>query len=89
MSLISLPTSGEQDKEILDVFREVAVNIPLLDVIKQVPKYAKFLKEMCTNKRKLKGNYIVNMSRNVSAMIQREGFLRNMKTLVFLLSLVP
>jgi hypothetical protein len=27
-------TSGEEDKEILDVFWKVAVNIPLLDVIK-------------------------------------------------------
>ncbi|KAH9649119.1 hypothetical protein KPL70_025870 [Citrus sinensis] len=30
------------------------VNIPLLDAIKQVPSYAKFLKDLCTVKRKLK-----------------------------------
>ncbi|XP_050878581.1 uncharacterized protein LOC127082388 [Lathyrus oleraceus] len=35
---------GDKEREILDMFRKVAVNIPLLDVIKQVPKYAKFLK---------------------------------------------
>ncbi|CAN6541731.1 unnamed protein product [Malus baccata var. baccata] len=35
----------QTDKEILDTFRKVQVNLPLLDVIKQVPKYAKFLKE--------------------------------------------
>ncbi|CAJ2661974.1 unnamed protein product [Trifolium pratense] len=35
----------EEDKEILDVFRKCAVNIPLLDAIKQIPKYAKFLKD--------------------------------------------
>ncbi|XP_057418698.1 uncharacterized protein LOC130712899 [Lotus japonicus] len=29
---------GDKEKEILDVFRKVAVNIPLLDVIKQIPK---------------------------------------------------
>ncbi|XP_062083485.1 uncharacterized protein LOC133789741 [Humulus lupulus] len=40
----------EVDKEILDTFRKVKVNIPLLDAIKQVPRYAKFLKELCTNK---------------------------------------
>ncbi|RDX87329.1 hypothetical protein CR513_31212, partial [Mucuna pruriens] len=28
------------------------INIPLLDAIKQVPKYAKFLKELCIHKRK-------------------------------------
>ncbi|RVW64258.1 Retrovirus-related Pol polyprotein from transposon opus [Vitis vinifera] len=37
--------------EILDVLRQVKVNIPLLDMIKQVPTYAKFLKDLCTVKR--------------------------------------
>ncbi|XP_061358008.1 uncharacterized protein LOC133302269 [Gastrolobium bilobum] len=45
-----------QDKEILDTFRKVEVNIPLLDAIQQIPRYAKFLKELCTNKRRLKGD---------------------------------
>ena len=40
----------EQEKEILETFRKVEVNIPLLDAIKQVPRYAKFLKELCSNK---------------------------------------
>ena len=35
----------DKDKEILDIFRKVAVNIPLLDVIKQILRYAKFLKD--------------------------------------------
>ena len=33
----------EKDKELLETFRKVKVNIPLLDAIKQIPKYAKFL----------------------------------------------
>ena len=37
--------------EILEVLRQVKVNIPLLDMIKQVPMYAKFLKDLCTVKR--------------------------------------
>ncbi|CAJ2661899.1 unnamed protein product [Trifolium pratense] len=61
----------DMDMEILDVFKKVEVNIPLLEAIKQIPKYAKLLKEMCTNKRKLKGNSRVNMSRNVSAIIHQ------------------
>ncbi|RVX03492.1 hypothetical protein CK203_027934 [Vitis vinifera] len=32
--------------EILEVLRQVKVNIPLLDMIKQVPSYAKFLKDL-------------------------------------------
>ncbi|XP_058732739.1 uncharacterized protein LOC131604308, partial [Vicia villosa] len=58
--------------EILDMFRKVAVNIPLLDVIKQVPRYAKFLKDLCTNKRKVKGSDRVNLGRSISAFIQPE-----------------
>ena len=39
--------------EILEVLRQVKVNIPLLDMIKQVPTYAKFLKDLCTVKKAL------------------------------------
>ncbi|XP_026399602.1 uncharacterized protein LOC113295484 [Papaver somniferum] len=45
----------EQDKEILDIFRKIHVNIPLIDAIKQVPKYARILKDLCTNKQWLTG----------------------------------
>ena len=34
----------EAKKEILETFRKVEVNIPLLDAIKKIPRYAKFLK---------------------------------------------
>ncbi|KAJ9543915.1 hypothetical protein OSB04_023622 [Centaurea solstitialis] len=60
----------KEDKEIMDIFRKVEVNIPLLDAIKQVPRYAKFLKELCTNKNKLTGNEKVSMGENVSAVLQ-------------------
>ncbi|XP_022635852.1 uncharacterized protein LOC106758260 [Vigna radiata var. radiata] len=59
----------EVDREILETFRKVEVNIPLLDAIKQIPKYAKFLKELCTHKSKMKGNERISMERNVSALI--------------------
>ncbi|KAJ9535703.1 hypothetical protein OSB04_un001141 [Centaurea solstitialis] len=61
-----------EEKDILDTFRKVQVNIPLLDAIKQIPRYAKFLKELCTNRKKLKGNEKVNMSQNVSAILQKK-----------------
>ncbi|KAJ9145862.1 hypothetical protein P3X46_028192 [Hevea brasiliensis] len=62
----------EQEKEILETFRKVEVNIPLLDAIKQVPKYAKFLKELCTTKRKLRNNEKISVGENVSALIQQK-----------------
>ncbi|XP_017407139.1 uncharacterized protein LOC108320267 [Vigna angularis] len=67
--LIPSKNMEEVDKEILETFRKVEVNIPLLDAIKQIPRYAKFLKELCTNKRKMKGNERVSMGRNVSTLI--------------------
>ncbi|RDY07915.1 hypothetical protein CR513_07915, partial [Mucuna pruriens] len=47
----------ESDEELLRMFQKVEINIPLLDTIKQIPKYAKFLKELCVHKRrKMKGS---------------------------------
>ncbi|KAM2888404.1 hypothetical protein FF1_012133 [Malus domestica] len=62
----------QTDKEILDIFRKVQVNLPLLDAIKQVPKYAKFLKELCTNKRRFNDQETVALSEEVSAVLQRK-----------------
>ena len=41
----------DQLEKILEIFTQVKVNIPLLDIIQQVPQYAKFLKDLCTQKR--------------------------------------
>jgi hypothetical protein len=38
--------------DILDVFKQVQINIPFLDAIRQMPAYAKFLKDLVTVKRK-------------------------------------
>ena len=61
---------AELDKEMIETFRKVEVNIPILDAIKQIPKYAKYLKDLCTHRRRLKGNEKVSMDRNVFAIIQ-------------------
>ena len=42
--------------KIFKVLRQVKVNIPLLNKIKQVPAYAKFLKDLCTVKKGLNVN---------------------------------
>ena len=56
--------------EILEVLRQVKVNIPLLDMIKQVPTYAKFLKDLCTVKRGLNVNKKAFLTEQVSAIIE-------------------
>ncbi|RVW87262.1 hypothetical protein CK203_037166 [Vitis vinifera] len=45
--------------EILEVLRQVKVNIPLLDMIKQVPTYAKFLKTCVLSKEVMIGGKVV------------------------------
>lgn len=42
----------KEEKEILETFCKMEFNIPLIDAIKQVLCYAKFLKELCTNEKK-------------------------------------
>ena len=46
------------------------VNIPLLDMIKQVPTYAKFLQELCTVKKGLNVNKTTFLTQQVSSIIQ-------------------
>ena len=64
----------EKNKDLYETFRRCEVNIPLLDPIKQVSHYAKFLKELCTIKRKqkLKGCETVRVGENVFVVIQRK-----------------
>ncbi|TYK14267.1 retrotransposon gag protein [Cucumis melo var. makuwa] len=57
-----------KEEELLEMFRKVQINLPLLDAIQQVPWYAKFLKELCTNKRKTKERPMV--TQNVSALLK-------------------
>ncbi|CAN6566576.1 unnamed protein product [Malus baccata var. baccata] len=62
----------EAKKDILETFRKVQVNIPLLDAIKQVPRYAKFLKELCTTRKRISTKEVVKVGENVSAILQRK-----------------
>ncbi|XP_070668530.1 uncharacterized protein [Malus domestica] len=64
--------NDENEKDILKTFQKVQVNIPLVEAIKQVPKNAKFLKELCTTKRRMSNKEVVKVSENVSAVLQRK-----------------
>ena len=59
-----------QQAGILEVLRQVKVNIPLLDLINQVPAYAKFLKDLCTIKKGLGIEKKAFLTEHVSAIIQ-------------------
>lgn len=40
-------------KKMLEIFKQVKVIIPLLDIIQQIPTHANFLKVLCTQKRNI------------------------------------
>ena len=61
---------ASQQAGILEVLRKVKVNIPLLDIIKQVPAYAKFLKDLCKIKKGLGIEKKAFLTEQVSAIIQ-------------------
>ncbi|KAF7810626.1 uncharacterized protein G2W53_037369 [Senna tora] len=69
------PSPNGKDKkmeDILETFKQVKINIPLLEAIKQVPAYAKLLKDMCTFKRKSKNHVskMVFLNEQVSSVLQ-------------------
>ena len=64
---------ASQQAGILEVLRQVKVNIPLLDIIKQVPAYAKFLKDLCTIKKGLGIEKNSFLTEQVSAIIQSKN----------------
>ncbi|CAN6583893.1 unnamed protein product [Malus baccata var. baccata] len=56
-----LRAKKEEEKDVLETFRKVHVNIPLLDAIKQIPKYAKFLKKLCTTRKRIREKEVVHV----------------------------
>ena len=46
--------TNETDDHLLDAFKKVTITIPLINAIKHIPSYAKFLKGICTPHRNLR-----------------------------------
>ncbi|RVW93731.1 hypothetical protein CK203_043391 [Vitis vinifera] len=63
---------GDKTLEILEVLKQVKINIPLLDMIKQVLAYAKFLKDLCTVKRRIKLSKKAFLTEQVSTIIENK-----------------
>ncbi|CAL2277581.1 unnamed protein product [Prunus armeniaca] len=72
LSRLSKSKKDQGLDEIMETFKKVQINIPLLNAIAQIPKYAKFLKDLCTNKRRFKEHEQVALSEEVSAVLQRK-----------------
>ncbi|XP_047979236.1 uncharacterized protein LOC125221153 [Salvia hispanica] len=61
-----------QFSRFLDIFRKVQINIPLVEALQQMPSYAKFLKDVVSNKRRWMEYETVNLTESCSAIIQKK-----------------
>ena len=65
------PKKVNNHSEIYELFKQVKLNTPLLDSIKKIPSYAKFLKDLCTVKRKLGVNKEAFMTEQSTSLIRK------------------
>ena len=64
------PKKVNNHSEIYELFKQVKLNIPLLEAIKQIPSYAKFIKDLCNVKRKLGVNKEAFMTEQSTSLIR-------------------
>ena len=76
---------GTSTGNIMEIFKQVSINIYLLDAIKQVPSYTKFLKDICTKKR----NLHVTSSPTISCVITDQRFHKALLDLGASVNLLP
>ncbi|KAL5580236.1 hypothetical protein UlMin_012678 [Ulmus minor] len=62
----------KQFSKFIDIFKSLHINLPFVDMLEQMPKYVKFLKEVLLNKRKLEANEKVMLTEECSAILQRK-----------------
>ncbi|XP_070046227.1 uncharacterized protein [Nicotiana tomentosiformis] len=69
---LSREIMDKQFERFIDVLKQVHVNLPFIEVLSQMPTYAKFLKEILTKKRKIKDTLVVKLTDNYSAILQNK-----------------
>ncbi|XP_019236700.1 PREDICTED: uncharacterized protein LOC109216933 [Nicotiana attenuata] len=57
-------------KKFLDILKQVQINIPLVDILQEIPKYAKYIKDIAANKRRLTEFETVALTEECSSRIQ-------------------
>ncbi|XP_075074787.1 uncharacterized protein LOC142162341 [Nicotiana tabacum] len=57
-------------KKFLNILKQVQINIPLVDILQEVPKYAKYIKDIVANKRRLTEFETVALTEECSSKIQ-------------------
>ncbi|KAI3797283.1 hypothetical protein L1987_32539 [Smallanthus sonchifolius] len=56
----------------LDMYKQLKVNLPFIEVLQHMPKFGKFLKDLLSNKKKLGGISEVSLSEQCSVMVQNK-----------------
>src|SRR5438270_13758120 len=59
-------------KKFLEMFRGLRINIPLADALEQMPKYAKYLKDIINKKRRLGDHETVMLTEESSALLRNK-----------------
>ncbi|XP_047252252.1 uncharacterized protein LOC124887113 [Capsicum annuum] len=59
-------------KKFLDLLKQVHVNLPLIDILQSVPKYAKYLKDIMANKNQLIKYATVALTEECKSQIQNK-----------------
>ena len=62
----------DQFSKFLSIFKQLHINIPLIEALEQMPKYAKFLKDIISKKRKLEEHETVMLTEESSAILQKK-----------------
>ena len=63
---------NEQFAKFLNVFKKLEINIPFANALAQLSNYARFMKEIMSNKKKLDSVGKISLSEIYSAIIQRK-----------------
>ena len=74
LSYSHAPTKKDQERQysrFLDIFRRLHINIPLDEALEQMPTYAKFMKEILTEKRRIMDEEIIQVDARCSGVIQK------------------
>ncbi|XP_031283987.1 uncharacterized protein LOC116142714 [Pistacia vera] len=62
----------KQFGKFMDMFRTLHINIHFVDMLEQIPKYAKFVNEILTKKRRLQEHETVKFTKECSALLQKK-----------------
>ena len=59
-------------EKFMDIFKEIHINIPLVEALKQIPNDVKFLKNVLTNRRKFEEFKMVPLNEECSAILKNK-----------------